>query len=81
MNSKYTLTAVIAVLALGAAGAVVGQGPSFEDLDADKSGLIDRSEATAFPCLASNFDSIKKKDKNGVSAQEFAEAVSTYCAG
>lgn len=79
--NRYTLTAAIAVLALGAAGAAVAQSPSFEELDADKSGLISRSEASALPCLATNFDSIKKADKNGVNAQEFAEAVSTYCAG
>jgi hypothetical protein len=74
-----TIKTMLMALALTAAPVAIAQVPAFEDLDADGSGLIDRTEASNLPCLHANFDAIDKADPNGIGPDEFSQALNDFC--
>lgn len=78
---RHGSIALAAVFALGVAGTAMAQAPSFDELDADTDGLINREEAANLPCLSGSFDSVEKADPTGLNQDEFAQAVSSYCSG
>ncbi|MDZ4349655.1 MAG: hypothetical protein U1A22_08980 [Xanthomonadaceae bacterium] len=76
---QNTFKSMLIALSLAAAPVAIAQVPAFEDLDADGSGLIDRTEASNLPCLHANFDVIGKADPNGIGPDEFSQALNDFC--
>ncbi|MFU8877966.1 MAG: hypothetical protein ACNA7E_07470 [Wenzhouxiangellaceae bacterium] len=70
---------VTLMLILALATFALAQVPSFEELDTDADGYISRSEASALPCLAANYDNIDARSDKGLDRSEYQAAVAEYC--
>lgn len=78
MNIKHLAITLISALVLGL-GSAWAQSPSFDELDRDSSGYISSTEAMALPCLADQFHTIEADNPEGLTRDEFKQALEEYC--
>jgi hypothetical protein len=71
------LTATTAALAMASALAL--ELPTFDELDADGDGFINRSEAGVLPCLARHYDEAERSDERGLNPAEYRQALERFC--